>query len=92
MTAERTYDAVVTEIVRTRLRPPRPVAARIARPRAAAAFAEAADVPLVCVEADAGYGKTTLVDAVTTGAHRAWYALTPRTGIRTPSSRTSPPP
>lgn len=77
MTAERTYDAVVTEIVRTRLRPPRPVAARIARPRAAAAFAEAADVPLVCVEADAGYGKTTLVDAVTTGAHRAWYALTP---------------
>ncbi|MFZ3599352.1 BTAD domain-containing putative transcriptional regulator [Streptomyces sp. BH104] len=67
----------MTEIVRTRLRPPRPVAARIARPRAAAAFAAAADVPLVCVEADAGYGKTTFVDAVTTGAHRAWYALTP---------------
>lgn len=77
MAAERTYDAVVTEIVRTRLRPPRPVAARIARPRAAAAFVAAADVPLVCVEADAGYGKTTFVDAVTTGAHRAWYALTP---------------
>ncbi|MCQ8832017.1 BTAD domain-containing putative transcriptional regulator [Streptomyces malaysiensis] len=34
-------------------------------------------MPLVCVEADAGYGKTTFVDAVTADTHRAWYALTP---------------
>lgn len=75
--ADPAYAAAVTEVVRTRLRPPRPDATRIARPRAAAAFADAHGVPLVCVEADAGYGKTTFVDAVTAGTRRAWYALTP---------------
>lgn len=67
---------MVTEVVRSRLRPPRPGPYRIERGRAESAFRQAHGAALVCVEADAGYGKTTFVESVTSSDPRIWYTLT----------------
>lgn len=70
-------DAGAVGVVRSRLRPPRSRAGNIDRPRLTRALWDVVTAPVLVVEADAGYGKTTVADMITADVPRFWYGLTP---------------
>ncbi len=61
---------------RARLRPPRSGRPGIVRPRLAGTV-EALTSPVLVIDAEAGYGKSTAADLITAGRRRAWFGLAP---------------
>lgn len=72
--------SAVHAVLPAKVRAPRPVPGTVARPQVASVLARCVEVPLSCVVAPAGFGKTSAVAGLCAnleGCAVAWYAASP---------------